>query len=126
MSIALAPTTGAGALGGVVFGEGYAGKVPELVTPSYAASGALVGWADTAVPTCVMYNAVRVAACVRAWMCADWEGNGALNDAPRCVCVLLRRIITRCWPRSARCPTPPQTPRVRPTRTTLRSHALER
>jgi hypothetical protein len=85
MSIALAPTAGAGALGGVVFGEGYAGKVPELVTPSYAASGALVGWADTAVPTCVMYNAVRMRkqACVR--VCAGWEENGGA-DTPRCVC----------------------------------------
>ena len=78
MSIALAPTAGAGALGGVVFGEGYAGKVPELVTPSYAASGALVGWANTAVPTCVMYNAVRARVQARASACvrAGWEEHG--------------------------------------------------
>jgi len=41
---------------GVVFGEAYPGKIPELVTPRTSPQGNLLGWTATALPACILFN----------------------------------------------------------------------
>ena len=45
---------------GVIFGEGFPGKIPELISPTLS-GGSIVGWRNTVVPTCVMQYEARAA-----------------------------------------------------------------
>ena len=59
---------------GVIFGEGFPGKLPELISPTLS-GGSIVGWRNTVVPSCVMQYearaALRGARCDAAWPCVE-------------------------------------------------------
>ena len=108
--------SGSSAIAGVVMGEGYPGKIPELMTIYQTGTGALperalgggaepgvagsYGYRYTAKPTCILYNDVRCRA-----PCAS--RGGALTRGAR-------RNTRRCWLRwetvaatRVRCAAPP-------------------
>ena len=63
-------------------GEGYDGKIPELMTMYMTASGSYA-YRYTAKPTCILYKDVRVLCLLSAWFLV--LKRGTCSDTRSCV-----------------------------------------